>query len=232
MGDRQHLLNASNKFSIDDDDDNNGNKKQLFTNSFSDWCRCFSRKGSDNKYTKLDDDTEHSDKDEPVGIFRLFQFANRIDFVLMFIAVCLIVIYTICFLMSLILFGRLTGIFATKSFGDNCDYQHQNSIGPIKNNNTYSPVIELNLFNNNPLYKLRHNIDVILSSTIAISIPSFREKVMNIVHWLFIITAVEFLASSIGNFIWNISAKRQTFCMSVSLFRSIIQRVSQIHFHL
>ncbi|CAF1234636.1 unnamed protein product [Rotaria sordida] len=82
MDDRQPLLNVSNKFSIDDgdDDDDNGNKKQLLTNSFSDWCRCFSRKGKDNKYIKLDDDTEHSDKDEAVGIFRLFRFANRMDF--------------------------------------------------------------------------------------------------------------------------------------------------------
>ncbi|CAF1318246.1 unnamed protein product [Rotaria sordida] len=223
MSDRQSLLNASNKFSTGDDDDN-GNKKQLFTNSFSDWRRCFSRKGSDNKYTKLDDDTEHSDKDEPVGIFRLFQFANRTDFVLMFIAACFLMLHTICNLIHLLLFGRLTGLFATESFGDNCDYRHQNTIGPTKNNNTYSQVIELNRFNNDSSYKLRHNIDVILSSTIATSMPSFREKVMNIVHWLFIIGAVELLASSIENFIWTISVKRQTSRMSVSLFRSIVQR--------
>ncbi|CAF3917869.1 unnamed protein product [Rotaria sordida] len=68
MGDKQPLLNVSSKFCIDDD---NGSKKQLFTNSFSDWRRCFSRKGNDNKYVKLEDDAEHSDKDEAVGIFRL-----------------------------------------------------------------------------------------------------------------------------------------------------------------
>ncbi|CAF1434169.1 unnamed protein product, partial [Rotaria sp. Silwood1] len=73
MGDRAPLLNVSSKFSIGDHDDN-GNKKQFFTNSFSDWRRWFSRKGSDNKYIKLDDDTERSDKDEPVGIFRLVIF--------------------------------------------------------------------------------------------------------------------------------------------------------------
>ncbi|CAF4834287.1 unnamed protein product, partial [Rotaria sp. Silwood1] len=46
-------------------------------------------------------------------------------------------------------------------------------------------------------YILRHKIDVALLSTIATSMPSFREKVMNIVHWLFMIGAVEFLVVSI-----------------------------------
>ncbi|CAF1307771.1 unnamed protein product [Rotaria sordida] len=152
MGDRQHLLNASSKFSIGGDDDDNGSKKQLFINSFSDWRRCFSRKGSDNKYIKLDNDTQHSDKDEAVGVFRLFRFANRMDFVLMFIAMCLGMVETICTLVTLVLFGRLTGIFVTESFGDNCDYQHQNSIASIENNNTYPQVIELNMLNNNSSY--------------------------------------------------------------------------------
>ncbi|CAF3961539.1 unnamed protein product [Rotaria sp. Silwood1] len=145
---------------------------------------------------------------------------------------CLILLHTICILANIILFGRLTGIFATESFGDACDYQHQNLIAPIKNNNTYSQGTELITFNNDSSYKLRHKIDVALLSTIATSMPSFREKVMNIVHWLFMIGAVEFLVSSIENFVWIISVKRQTFRMGVSLFRSLVQRVSQIYFHL
>ncbi|CAF0893700.1 unnamed protein product [Rotaria sordida] len=121
--------------------------------SFFDWCRCFSRKWKDNKYIKLDDDVEHSDKDEVVGVFRLFQFANSIDFVLMFIAACLAVMDTICALVIPVIFGRLTGIFVTEAFGDNCDYQHQNSTTLMKNNNTYSQAIELNMFNNDSSYK-------------------------------------------------------------------------------
>ncbi|CAF4984038.1 unnamed protein product, partial [Rotaria sp. Silwood1] len=184
MDDRQPLLNASSKSPIDDDDDN-GNKKQLLINSFFDWCRRFSKKGKDNKYIKLDDDTEHSDKDEPVGVFRLFRFANRMDFVLMFIAACLAVVDTICALVIPVLFGRLTGIFVTEAFSDNCDYQHQNSITSMKNNNTYLQAIELNIFNNDSSYKLRHTMGVILSSTLATSVPLFREKIMNMVYWLF-----------------------------------------------
>ncbi|CAF3902571.1 unnamed protein product [Rotaria sp. Silwood1] len=230
MDDRQPLLNASSKFPIDDDDDDDddddGNKKQLLINSFFDWCRRFSKKGKDNKYIKLDDDTEHNDKDEPVGVFRLFRFANRMDFVLMFIAACLAVVDTICALVIPVLFGRLTGIFVTEAFSDNCDYQHQNSITSMKNNNTYLQAIELNIFNNDSSYKLRHTMGVILSSTSATSVPLFREKIMNMVYWLFIISAVEFLAGLLEGFIWNISVKRQTFRMRVSLLRSILQRLT------
>ncbi|CAF4899338.1 unnamed protein product, partial [Rotaria sp. Silwood1] len=35
---------------------------------FSDWRRCFSRKKKDNKYVTLDDDIEHSGKDEVIGV--------------------------------------------------------------------------------------------------------------------------------------------------------------------
>ncbi|CAF1240139.1 unnamed protein product [Rotaria sordida] len=162
MDDRQSLSNEFNKFSIGDDDDDNRNKKQLFL--------------------PIDDDIEHSDKDEAVSIFHSFWFTN-------------------------LLFGQLAELFVTESFGDNCDYQHQNAIASTKNNNTYSQVIEFNLFNNDPSNRLRHGANVILSSTLATSIHSFREKVMNIAHWLFIIIAIEFLASSSEYFIWTITIK-------------------------
>ncbi|CAF4842443.1 unnamed protein product [Rotaria sp. Silwood1] len=69
MSDRQPLLNIPSKLSIgDDDDDNHASKKHIFPNTFSDWRRCFSRKKKDNKYVTLDDDIEHSGKDEVIGV--------------------------------------------------------------------------------------------------------------------------------------------------------------------
>ncbi|CAF1156838.1 unnamed protein product, partial [Rotaria sordida] len=225
MSDRQPLLNTFNKLSIgSDDDDNNGNKKQLLTNSFSDWRRYFSRKKSNNEYIKLDHDTKHNAKDETVSVLRLFRFADRLDIALMFIAICLILVHAFCIIANLILFGRLTGLFVIESFGDNCDHQYRNSIAPIIHNNTYFQDIELRIFNHAPSHKLRNNRDVILSSTIATSIPSFRQKVMNMVHWLFIIGTMELLFGAISVFIWTISVKRQIFRMSVFLFRSLVQR--------
>ncbi|CAF4589911.1 unnamed protein product, partial [Rotaria sp. Silwood2] len=216
MSDRQPLLNASSKLSIDYDDDNHGNKQQLLTNRFSDWRRCFSRNNNDNKYIKLDNDTEHGDKDEAVGVFSLV--------ILMLISVCFTVLYVVCGLVSLVLFGRITGLFVIKSFGDNCVDQHQNLIVSINNNSTYPQGIELNTFSNTSSHKLRNNSDEMLFSTLATLIPSFRAKVMNIVHWLFIINAVQFLTNSIANYIWNFSVKRQISRMSILLFRSLVQR--------
>ncbi|CAF1519598.1 unnamed protein product, partial [Rotaria sordida] len=114
---------------------------------FSDWHRCFTEKKDDNKYTKLDDDTKQSDKDEAIGVLRLFRFANRIDIGLMFIAMCFMLLHTSCILANLFLFGRLTGLFTIESFGGSCDHQYKNSIAPITNNNTYPQDIQLNILN-------------------------------------------------------------------------------------
>ncbi|CAF5024576.1 unnamed protein product [Rotaria sp. Silwood1] len=235
MSYRQPLLQASHKFPIataSDDAVNNGNKKQLVTNSFTNWRRYFSRKKDSNTYIKLDDDTKRSDKDEAVDVLRLFQFADRLDFVLMLLALCLMLFHTVCILASLVLFGRVTGLFAIQSFGDNCYDQRQNSIIAIKNNNTYPEGIELNIFNNVSSHEMHHNSDAVLLSTLATSMSSFRKKVMDIVYWLFIIGAVEFLLGSIENFLWTISTKRQICRMSVSIFRSLVQRVSRMYCHL
>ncbi|CAF1162887.1 unnamed protein product [Rotaria sordida] len=124
MNGKQPLLNASSKLFIGDDDTNNGN-----------------------------DDTEYNDNDEPVGVFRLFQFANHIDILLMFIAMSLMLLQTTCILAYQILVTRLTGLFVIKSFGDNCDHEQKIFTAPIKINNTYSRGMDLNIFNNALLHK-------------------------------------------------------------------------------
>ncbi|CAF3163376.1 unnamed protein product [Rotaria sp. Silwood2] len=66
--------------------------------------------------------------------------------------------------------------------------------------------------------------NVTLSPISATSIPSFQEKVMNNVYWLFLVGTVEYLADSINNFIWTISMRIQIFRMNAALFRSLVQR--------
>lgn len=101
----------------------------------------------------------------------------------------------------------------------------------------------------------RHN-DAILSSTLAVSMPPFREKVIGIIHWLLsksnkcekkdyrnswnssffslninlVLGAVEFFGIAAGLLIWLISIQRQAPRMNVLLFRSLLQRVSQLYF--
>ncbi|CAF1055230.1 unnamed protein product [Rotaria sordida] len=173
---------------------------------------------------KLDDDTEHNDKNEVVGVLKLFRFACGIDYILMLISICLIVLQACAILNNLVLYGRLTGLFAVESFGHNCEHQGRKSIASIKDNKTYLLDIELSVLNNILSNKLRDNNDVILLSTLATLMPSLREQVMNYIHWLFIIGPVLFVASSMAYFIWTITAKRQIFRMNISLFRSLVQR--------
>ncbi|CAF4137845.1 unnamed protein product [Rotaria sp. Silwood2] len=83
------------------------------------------------------------------------------------------------------------------------------------NNNTGAKSNGFNIFSNVSSHKLHYNSDVSLLSTLGTSMPSFKEKVMNIVCWLLITGGVEFLAGSIENFVWIICVKRQMFRMSV-----------------
>ncbi|CAF4740455.1 unnamed protein product, partial [Rotaria sp. Silwood1] len=92
---------------------------------------------------------------------------------------------TICILANQILVGRLTGIFVIESFSDHCDDLQQNFTTPVNNSNTYSQGINLNIFNSGVPHKLHYNNTLILSSTLPMPSPSFREEVMDIVRWLF-----------------------------------------------
>ncbi|CAF3643607.1 unnamed protein product [Rotaria sp. Silwood1] len=137
---------------------------------------------------------------------------------------CLVLVRTICILANQILVGRLTGIFVIESFSDHCDDLQQNFTTPVNNSNTYSQGINLNIFNSGVPHKLHYNNTLILSSTLPMPSPSFREEVMDIVRWLFICSIIEYLVDFIKNFIWSICVKRQIYRMSVSLFRSLVQR--------
>jgi hypothetical protein len=92
-----------------------------------------------------------------------------------------------------------------------------------------------------------------MSSTLAIPRALFRERIMRYVYLLIsksnvcyyliikmnkicfifsyvnlVIGIAEFLCATAENFIWTISVKRQISRMNIYLFRSLIQRVSQI----
>ncbi|CAF3669907.1 unnamed protein product [Rotaria sp. Silwood1] len=164
MNHRQPLLNASSQFSIGNDDDgDNGNRTELLKNSFSDWQRIFSRKKIDNKYMQLNDDAEDNDNDEAVvSVCKPYRFCPNVYFYV---------------------FGAR--IFVIESFSDHCDDLQQNFTTPVNNSNTYSQGINLNIFNSGVPHKLHYNNTLILSSTLPMPSPSFREEVMDIVRWLF-----------------------------------------------
>ncbi|CAF3704574.1 unnamed protein product [Rotaria sp. Silwood1] len=77
MSEKQPLLKTLNNMSTGDNHDENRKKKQLWTRSFSDWCRCFNGKEDDNKYAKPDNDIKPGDRDEAVGVFHLVSVFRR-----------------------------------------------------------------------------------------------------------------------------------------------------------
>ena len=96
----------------------------------------------------------------------------------MFIGICLMLLHSCCLLANSIVFGRLTALFAVRSFGNSCYYQHKDST--IHNTSNFNCPLGIDLSSS----RLCRNTDIILSSTLASSMPSFRAEVMSLVHWL------------------------------------------------
>ena len=98
-----------------------------------------------------------------------FRFVDRLDFILIFIAAIMIMIYIFCLLFDLILSGQLAGLFATKSFNDSCEYENPNLIHTINTTTTICP-----------LGICDHNKEIVSLAT-----TTFRKDVMHVVQLLF-----------------------------------------------
>ncbi|CAF1285349.1 unnamed protein product [Adineta steineri] len=134
----------------------------------------------------------------------------------------------VCALTTIILFGRITGLFATKSFSVDCHNQYENFVSTIINNSVCPFGIDLNSFNYDRLHKLCHYDNKIVPSTLSPLTPLFRENVMNLVYLFFGVSILGFLCISLNYICWTIATKRQTSRMSILLFRSLIQRLQVI----
>ncbi|CAF3900579.1 unnamed protein product [Adineta steineri] len=219
MSDKEPLLKKHNKLLNDNDSDNE--KK-----SFSEWRQYFNQQKTDARNKKLDDEIIDITKDIPVGILQLFQFADCIDILLMIIALFLLLLHCVCVLGNVILFGRITGLFATTSFAVDCDNQYRNTASTIINNTVCPFGIDLNPLNYDRLHKLCHYDNKTISTTLAPLTPLFHENVMHLVYLFFGLGILVFLCASLEYMCWTIATKRQTSRMSVLLFRSLIQRVA------
>lgn len=82
MSDKQPLLKENSNSSADSHDADSGkrrNSSKLIFSSSSDWCPCLSRKKGNSSYEELNDSTENTINDKPVGILQLvsiFQIYN------------------------------------------------------------------------------------------------------------------------------------------------------------
>ncbi|UJR34425.1 hypothetical protein I4U23_021832 [Adineta vaga] len=226
MSDKQPLLKATSKLldNEDDGDENITDNKKVASNSFADWRQCFNGARRDSRYQKIDDETKNTEKYKYIGIAKLFRHVDNYDIALMAISFLFVIIHAACVIGNLALFGKITGIFAIESFDNNCHNDYENLTTVASNLNDCLPGIELNAFNYERLHKFCHNDTTIVSSTIALTGTSLREKVMVIVHWLLIIGFVLWAASALEYLFWTISVKRQTTRMNILLFESLLQR--------
>ncbi|CAF0906238.1 unnamed protein product [Adineta steineri] len=202
----------------------------LLHNSVSDWRQYFSRQKTDAKNKNIDDEIERTTEEIQVSLFQLFRFADHIDLVLMITALCFMLGDVVCALATIILFGRITGLFATTQFAVDCDNQYQNSVSAVINNTACPFGIDLNPLNYDRIHKLCHYDNKTISTTLAPLTPLFHENVMHLVYLFFGFSILTFICAVLEYIFWTIAAKRQTSRMSVLLFRSLIQRVSEYIF--
>ncbi|CAF1410840.1 unnamed protein product [Adineta steineri] len=160
-----------------------------------------------------------------IHIKLIFRFADRIDTLLLILGLCFILLHGVLIIVNVILFGQITGLFATTSFAVDCHNQYENSVSTIINNSVCPFGIDLNPLNYDRLHKLCHYDNKTMSSILSPLTPLFRENIMHLVYWFFGLSILQFLCCFPGYFCWTIATKRQTSRMSVLLFRSLIQRL-------
>ncbi|CAF1433676.1 unnamed protein product [Adineta steineri] len=115
----------------------------------------------------------------------MFQFADRIDILLLILGLCFMLVHVAGVLVNIILFGRITGVFATTSFAVDCHNQYQNFASTIINNTVCPLGIDINPLNYDRLHKLCHYDNKTILSTSAPLTPLFHENVMHLVYWFF-----------------------------------------------
>ncbi|CAF1514394.1 unnamed protein product [Adineta ricciae] len=172
--------------------------------------------------------TDNNDQEKninSVNLFQLFRFANRLDYVLLFIGFCAAILHGICYSAYLILFGRITGVFAMQSFGGHCNQKQKN----ISSNNPNCPLgIELNLGNFSRLHKLgisgSTDMCSLLSSSSSSSTIMFHDDVLSKIYLLIAIGCFELFCAFLQHLMFDLTAKRQTSRIRVRLFQTILQR--------
>ncbi|CAF3995308.1 unnamed protein product, partial [Adineta steineri] len=106
-------------------------------------------------------------------------------------------VHAVSVLANIILFGRITGLFATTSFAVDCDNQYQNLESGIINNTICPFGIDLNPLNYDRLNKLCHYDNKTISTTLYPLTPLFHDNVMHLVYWFFAIALINIMIFSI-----------------------------------
>ncbi|CAF1250795.1 unnamed protein product, partial [Adineta ricciae] len=225
MNDKEPLVKKTfDRFNNENSDEDNKPKQEFLTNSFSDWRQWFDNRTVDKQNGNIDDDTNTKYKNDMVSVIDLFRFADRIDYILMFIGICFLLIMAAGIAITQVTFGQLIGLFAEVKLRENCHHHRQTS--GINNSSNYvcPPGIDIDLISYVELQLLCYYDNITVASSSDVFSSSLRKKVMDPIYRLIIVGIIEFICTIILFICWTVSLKRQTYRMSIRLFQSLLQR--------
>ncbi|CAF0917977.1 unnamed protein product [Adineta ricciae] len=144
MADEQPLLDKS-RITGRAGDESKSNEQNSPNNSFN-WRRYFGSEKNRREYEKLKNTHDSyepgtTDKKNSVGLSKLFKFADGLDYILMLLSICLTTIQVYCIIANIVLFGQITGFFATQSFIIHCQAEHEGFIAVTTNQSNSSSAI-------------------------------------------------------------------------------------------
>ncbi|CAF2047746.1 unnamed protein product [Rotaria magnacalcarata] len=144
----------------------------------------FRRKTNDNEYQKLDEDSNLANKQQNISFFQLFRFADRFDFILLSIGLIGVVLVSLCFSANLIIFGKLTAVFAEVSSSGKCQNQQHNVSFLTTSTNGCPFSINPNAKNYSHLYRFCNGHEFTNVALSASSVRSSHSQMMEYIYLL------------------------------------------------
>ncbi|CAF1206000.1 unnamed protein product [Rotaria magnacalcarata] len=178
MSETEQLLSNENDEYSDSERSRKGNK--IITKLF----KQFRRKTNDNEYQKLDEDSNLANKQQNISFFQLFRFADRFDFILLSIGLIGVVLVSLCFSANLIIFGKLTAVFAEVSSSGKCQNQQHNVSFLTTSTNGCPFSINPNAKNYSHLYRFCNGHEFTNVALSASSVRSSHSQMMEYIYLL------------------------------------------------
>ncbi|CAF4252498.1 unnamed protein product, partial [Rotaria magnacalcarata] len=144
----------------------------------------FRCKTNDNEYQKLDGDSNQANNQQNIGFFQLFRFADRFDFILLIIGLIGVLLAALCFSMNLIIFGKLTAVFADISSSGKCQDQQQKFPFLTTSTNGCPFGINPNAKNYSHLYRFCNDHEFTTVAPSASSVRNSRSQMMQYIYWI------------------------------------------------
>ncbi|CAF1611061.1 unnamed protein product [Rotaria magnacalcarata] len=220
MSENQSLISNADCKLIND---TNKKRRQSSIDILFDWRGWFTPRKFGEKYEKLHDDNDKTKAEPAVGYFQLFRCADRLDIIMIAIALCLAILNGAAYTIRFIVFGELISSFAEEKFVGLCPPEQNVSI-TFKNTTECQWTIEINATNHNLSQTscLDENSSVVPAQPIFT--PGFLDGADKNLYRLLIISAVELFCIGFRYFLLAWSTGRQTARIRIRLLQSLMRR--------